>query len=81
LLVTACGRAAPKIRALAAPEITPSAWAGKPIASLRGRARRNSPENGFTDDAMMKVQIGTLCAKFYVEQLRELPQTAPHRGM
>jgi hypothetical protein len=42
---------------------------------------RNSSENGITEDAMMKVQIGTLCAKFYVEQLRELLRTAAHRGM
>jgi hypothetical protein len=63
--------------------MTPSAWAGKPIASLRAAAddERNSPENGITEEAMMKIQVGTLCAKFYVEQLRELPQTVAHRGM
>jgi homoserine O-acetyltransferase len=58
---------------------------------------RNPPETGITADAMKKVKNGTLYliptsaetsghlttgnAKFYVEQLRELLQTAPHRGM
>jgi homoserine O-acetyltransferase len=58
---------------------------------------RNPPETGTTADAMKKVKNGTLYlipasaetsghlttgnAKFYVEQLRELLQTAPHRGM
>jgi homoserine O-acetyltransferase/O-succinyltransferase len=58
---------------------------------------RNPPETGITAEAMKKVKNGKLYlipasaetsgrlttgnAKFYVEQLRELLQTAPHRGM
>jgi homoserine O-acetyltransferase/O-succinyltransferase len=58
---------------------------------------RNPPETGITAEAMKQVKNGTLYlipasvetsghlttgnAKFYVEQLRELLQTASHRGM
>ena len=58
---------------------------------------RNPPETGITAEAMKRLKNGKLYlipasaqtsghlttsnAKFYVEQLRELLQAAPHRGM
>ena len=58
---------------------------------------RNPPESGLEEAALKRVKNGKLYliaeseetsghlttanAKFYVEQLRELLQTVPHRGM
>ena len=67
------------------------------LAINSAEAERNPPETGITAEALKQVKNGTLYlipasaqtsghlttgnAKFYVGQLRELLQTAPHRGM